>query len=208
MRHLTAPSLTFFALTLGLLLGHARAQTPDAAKTKSSSGTRVATGPRASDVASIDSIIDAVYDVISGPAGQKRDWERMRSLFIPGARLMPTSPVRPAGTAPDAPLKGDEPLKTHVIDVDGYIARSGEYLEENGFFESEAARRVETYGHIAHVWSTYESRHKAEDPVAFARGINSIQLMNDGTRWWVVSIFWENESPRAPLPKKYLKSVR
>lgn len=208
MRQLIAPSLTFFALTLGLLLGHARAQSTDAAKSQSPSGAQTATGARASDVASIDSIIAAVYDVISGPAGQKRDWERMRSLFIPGARLMPTSPVRPAGAAPDTPLKGDEPLKTNVLDVDGYITRGGPHLEEHGFFEREFARRVETYGHIAHVWSSYESRHKADDAKPFARGINSIQLMNDGTRWWIVSIFWEQETPRTQIPSKYLKSER
>ena len=208
MRHLIAPSITFFALTLGLLVGHARAQSSDAAKAQGSGGAQTATGARASDVVSIDSIIAAVYDIISGPAGQKRDWDRMRSLFVPGARLMPTSPVRPAGTAPDAPLKGDEPLRTNVLDVDGYIARGGPYLEEHGFFERESARRVETYGHIAHVWSTYESRHKADDPKPFARGINSIQLMNDGTRWWVVSIFWEQETPRTQIPSKYLKSAR
>jgi hypothetical protein len=208
MRHFIAPSIAFFALTLGLLLGHARAQSNDAAKTQAAGGAQTATGPRASDVASIDSIIAALYDVISGPAGQKRDWERMRSLFVPGARLMPTSPVRPAGTAPDAPLTGDESYATQVLDVDGYVKRAGPYLEEHGFFESETARRTETYGHIAHVWSTYDSRHKADDPVAFARGINSIQLMNDGKRWWVVSVFWEAETPRTPLPKKYLKSAR
>jgi hypothetical protein len=211
MRQLIAPSIAFLVLTLGLLVGHARAQSNasnDAANTKASGGAQTATGPRASDVASIDSIIAAVYDVISGPAGQKRDWERMRSLFVPGARLMPTSPVRPQGGAPDAPLKGDEPLRTQVLDVDGYIARGGPYLEEHGFFERESARRVESYGHIAHVWSTYESRHKADDAKPFARGINSIQLMNDGTRWWVVSIFWEQETPRTRIPSKYLKSAR
>ncbi|MFL6282099.1 MAG: hypothetical protein ACJ74Q_02905 [Pyrinomonadaceae bacterium] len=208
MKHFISPSLTFLALTLGLLLGHARAQSNDAAKTQSAGGAQTATGPRASDVASIDSIIAALYDVISGPAGQKRDWERMRSLFVPNARLMPTSPVRPTGTAPDAPLKGDESYATQVLDVDGYVKRAGPYLEEHGFFESETARRTETYGHIAHVWSTYDSRHKADDPLAFARGINSIQLMNDGKRWWVVSVFWEAETPRTPLPKKYLKSDR
>jgi hypothetical protein len=208
MKHFIFPSLTFLTLTLGLLLGHARAQSNDAAKAQETGSAQAATGPRASDVASIDSIIAALYDVISGPAGQKRDWERMRSLFVPGARLMPTSPVRPEGTAPDAPLKGDESYATHVLDVDGYIARGGPYLEEHGFFESETARRTETYGHIAHAWSTYDSRHKADDPKPFARGINSIQLMNDGKRWWVVSIFWEAETPRTPLPQKYLKSVR
>ena len=195
MRHTLLPSLTFFCLTLGLLLGHAHAQTPSNAPT-----------PRAADVGSMDNIIAAVYDVISGPAGQKRDWERMRSLFAPGARLMPTSPVRPPGSAPDAPLTGSEAYATRVLDVDGYIERSSKFLEERGFFERETARRVETFGHIAHVWSTYEARQKAEDPKPFMRGINSIQLMNDGKRWWIISIFWEAETPHTPLPKKYLKS--
>jgi hypothetical protein len=211
MRQLMTPFLTFFVLTFGLLLGHARAQSNpsnDAAKAQAAGGAQVSAGARASDVASIDNIIAALYDVISGPAGRKRDWDRMRSLFVPGARLMPTSPVRPAGTAPDAPLKGDEPFGTRVLDVEGYITRGGPYLEEHGFFERESARRVETYGHIAHVWSTYESRHKAEDPKPFARGINSIQLMNDGKRWWVVSIFWEQETPQTQIPSKYLKSAR
>ena len=195
MKHALVPSLTFGLLTFGLLLGHARAQ--DSSKTL----------PRPDDVKSMDAIIAAVYDVISGPAGQKRDWERMRSLFAPGARLMPTAAVRPPGTPPDAKPTGDETFATTVIDVDGYVARAGKYLEENGFFERETARRVETFGHIAHVWSTYEARHKADDPRPFLRGINSIQLMHDGKRWWVLSIFWEAEGPRTPLPEKYLKSA-
>ncbi len=211
MRQLIAPSIAFLVLTPGLLSGHARAQSNssnEAAKTQATRGAQTATGPRASDAASIDSVIAAVYDVISGPAGQKRDWERMRSLFVPGARLMPTSPVRTADAAPDSPLKGDERYATQVVDVDGFIARSSKYLEQQGFVESETARRVEANGHIAHVWSTYESRNKADDPKPFARGVNSIQLMNDGARWWVVGIFWENESPRTLLPSEYLKSAR
>ena len=202
MKQALVPSLTFLCLTLGLLLGHARAQTP------ANTPTTTTTPARAAEVSSVDAIVAAVYDVISGPAGQKRDWERMRSLFAPGARLMPTSPVRPPGAAPDAPLTGGEAYSTRVLDVDGYIERSSKFLEERGFFERETARRVETYGHIAHVWSTYEARQKAEDPKPFMRGINSIQLMNDGKRWWVVSIFWEAETPRTPLPVKYLKSAR
>ncbi len=183
MKQMLFPSLAFCLLTFGLLLGQVRAQ--DSSKTL----------PRPDDVKSIDAIIAAVYDVISGPSGQKRDWGRMRSLFAPGARLMPT-----------AKPKDGELFATTVLDVDGYVARAGKYLEENGFFERETARRVEAYGHIAHVWSTYEARHKSDDPKPFLRGINSIQLMNDGKRWWVVSIFWEAETPQTPLPEKYLKS--
>ncbi|MBV9925708.1 MAG: hypothetical protein JOZ96_11875 [Acidobacteria bacterium] len=154
----------------------------------------------------MDAIIKAVYDVISGPAGQKRDWERMRSLFAPGARLIPTSAVRPPGSAPDAPLTGSEAYQPHVFDLEAFIERVDKNTQAQGFFERETARRVELYGHIAHVWSTYEARHKADDAKPFIRGINSIQLVNDGARWWVVTIFWEAETPKTPLPKQYLKS--
>ena len=92
-----------------------------------------------------------------------------------------------------------------VMDVDSYIKASGTYLETHGFFEREVSRVVEQFGQIAHVFSTYESRHKAEDAKPFMRGINSIQLMNDGKRWWIVSVYWEGERPDNPLPAKYLK---
>lgn len=158
-----------------------------------STPTPTAPPARAADVATIDSIIAAVYDVISGPAGQKRDWDRMRSLFVPGARLIPTG-RRPTGE-----------VVSRVRTVEEYIVGSSPILEKNGFFEREIARRTETFGNIAHAFSTYESKHKMEDEKPFARGINSIQLMNDGKRWWIVTIFWQGEDEKSPLPEKYLK---
>lgn len=148
------------------------------------------------DVGSIDSILGALYDVISGPAGQKRDWNRMRSLFIPGARLIPTG-KRPSGES-----------GARVLDVEGYISNAGPYLEKNGFFEREIARRTESFGNIAHVFSTYDSRHNADDAKPFSRGINSIQLVFEDKRWWVVTIFWDAETPDKPIPGKYLKTVK
>jgi hypothetical protein len=151
-----------------------------------------ATQARPADVNSIDAIIAAIYDVISGPANQKRDWARMRSLFVPGAHLIPT------GMHPDGKIG------IRMLPIDEYISRSEPLMEKEGFFESELSRRTEQFGNIAHVWSTYESRHaKADKP--FARGINSIQLMNDGQRWWIVNIMWQGESPEHPLPQKYVQ---
>jgi hypothetical protein len=147
------------------------------------------------DVASIDAIIAAAYEAISGPAGQKRDWERERSLFIPGARLIPTATV---------PGKNDVDLAPLVLDVDGYIGRVEPLFAKSGFYEKEIARRTEHFGRIAHVWSTYESRHDPADPEPFMRGINSIQLFNDGARWWIVSVYWQHESVEQPIPPKYL----
>jgi len=144
------------------------------------------------DVASADAIIEALYDVISGPAGQARDWDRMRSLFVPGARLIPTG-ARPDGS-----------VGLTMLSVEDYIERAGPQLEENGFFEHEIARRTDEYAHIQHVFSTYEARREAEDEEPFMRGINSIQLMNDGERWWIVTVFWEAETDDTPLPRHYL----
>jgi hypothetical protein len=145
------------------------------------------------DVESIDAIIAAAYDVISGPAGKKRDWDRERSLYYPGARLIPTAkPGTTGGLAPQ------------ILDVEGFIARVEPYFAEHGFFEKEISRRTEQFGHIAHVWSTYESRHDADDPEPFSRGINTIQLFHDGNRWWILNIFWQQESVADPIPEKYL----
>jgi hypothetical protein len=148
------------------------------------------------DVESIDAIIAAAYDVISGPAGKKRDWDRDRALFWPGARLMPTATV--AG-------RNDVDLEPLILDVEGYIARVEPIFAKSGFYEKEVARRVEQFGHIAHVWSTYGSRHDPNDAEPFMRGINSIQLFNDGSRWWILSIYWQHESPQHALPEKYLQ---
>jgi hypothetical protein len=148
------------------------------------------------DVTSIDAIITAAYDVISGPAGQKRDLARERSLFLPGARLIPTAP-KPGTT-------GKSEIAPQFLDVEGYISRVEPYVEQKGFYEKEVARRTEQFGQIAQVWSTYESRHSENDPEPFMRGINSIQLFNDGTRWWIITIYWQHENPDDPLPEKYL----
>jgi hypothetical protein len=150
-----------------------------------------------SDVGSIDAIIRAAYDSISGPAGN-RDWNRVRSLFIPGARLIPT-----AEHAGEANLGSK--ISPQVLDIGGFIARISDHLEKNAFFETETARRAEQFGQIAHVWSSYESRHNIDDPESFMRGINSIQLFHDGRRWWIVSIYWQHETAEHPIPEKYLK---
>lgn len=179
-------SLLFLILLPGLVHSPGHAQTPERQGP-------VAPAPRASDVASVDSIVAALYDVISGPAGQKRDWDRLRSLFAPGARLIPT------GRRPDG---------THfmrVLTPEDYIASSGPMLENNGFFEREISRTSETYGGMVHLFSSYESRRTATDSLPFARGINSIQLVNDGRRWWVVTILWEGERSDNPIPARYLR---
>jgi hypothetical protein len=155
--------------------------------------TQAPRGARPDDVASMEAILAALYDVISGPAGQARDWERMRAMFWPGARLIP------------AVYRTDSVPTLRVLDLEGYISRAGPQLEQNGFFEREIARRVERYGGVVHVFSTYESRRAASDPAPFARGINSIQLWSDGKRWWIVTIYWEGERTNNPIPAAYLK---
>ncbi|MBS4063659.1 MAG: hypothetical protein KGZ74_03820 [Chitinophagaceae bacterium] len=145
------------------------------------------------DVESIDAIMKALYDVISGPAGEARNWNRMRTLFLPEAKMIAT------GTTPTGEIV------KRVMTVEDYITRNGPVLEKNGFFEQEIYRKQEVYGRIAHCFSTYAAKRTATDKEPFMRGINSIQLYNDGKRWWILSIFWQSESKDLPLPKEYLK---
>ena len=141
----------------------------------------------------MDAIVAAIYDAISGAACQHRDWDRFRSLFAPGARLIPT------------PTGPDGKVIARVETPDEYVAAVRNGMETNGFFEHEISRTVETFGSISQVFSTYESRRRADDEKPFARGINSIQLLNDGTRWWVVTVYWQGERPNSPIPAAYLK---
>ena len=147
---------------------------------------------RPADVASIDAIIAALYEVISGPAGQNRDWNRFRSLFTTGARLIVAAPSR----------EGRVPSRS--MSVEDYVTGADAMLKRDGFWEREIANRVERYGNVAHVFSTYESRRTSPDSAPFSRGINSIQLITNGERWWVATILWDFERPGNPIPPQYL----
>ena len=179
VRALCAATLLF---TIGLPAAAQVTQTPPPPPTPA---------PRPADVASIDAIIGALYDVISGPAGQKRDWNRFHSLFIPNARLIPTGRTQ----------QGE--ARHRVQTPEEYAASSGRSLEERGFFEKEIGRTTETFGNITHAFSAYDSRN-TPDAQPFARGINSIQLLNDGKRWWIVTVFWDSERADNQIPAKYL----
>ncbi len=149
----------------------------------------------AADVATLDGIMKAVYDAISGDAGKARDWDRFRSLFHKDARLIPT------GKNPNTNVVG-----ANALTPEDYIKRAEPFFAKEGFYEREKARTVEQYGNIAHVFSTYESFHSLADKTPFMRGINSFQLLFDGKRWYVVTIFWQGETPDNLIPKQYLKS--
>lgn len=142
------------------------------------------------DVDSIESILTAVYDVISGPAGQQRDWDRFRSLFIDEGRLISTSANAPQGAA--------------VMSVEDYIARANDFFVENGFFEIEIGRNVDQYGHVVQAFSAYEAKASLDDAETLFRGVNSFQLLYGQGRWWVVTIFWHQETPDNPIPEDYL----
>jgi hypothetical protein len=146
------------------------------------------------DVASMDGIIAALYDVISGDAGVERDWNRFRSLFYPGARMIPTGRNAKTGH-----------VAAFFIPPEGYIKSSGPLLLKEGFHEQELTRHVDSFGNIAQVFSAYEARHKLTDEKPFLRGINSMQLFNDGKRWWILTITWSAETADHPLPEKYSK---
>ncbi|MBT8046892.1 MAG: hypothetical protein HKN57_00350 [Xanthomonadales bacterium] len=146
--------------------------------------------PRREDVSSPDAIINAFYDTISGPAGP-RNWYRERSLYLEGARLIPIgNRVHKEG-------------ELQIMTVDQWIEDAKGYLEENDFYEAEIVRKTHAYGNLLQAFSTYETR---KDPkgAPIARGINSIQLLKKGGRWWIVNVMWDNESRSNPIPEEFL----
>lgn len=143
-------------------------------------------------VSTLDNTIKTLYGVISGEKGAERNWKLFKYLFAPGAKLIPTG-------------KNDkDELKARYLKPEDYIKSSGDWLVENGFIEKEIHRNVDTYGNIAQVFSTYESFRSETDKYPFMRGINSIQLLYDGKRWWIVNVYWAQESNDQPIPTEYL----
>jgi hypothetical protein len=134
------------------------------------------------DVQSLDAMVAAIYDVISGPPGA-RDWNRFNSLFAKDARLI----------AVRVPKEGGKPDLAVMTPAD-YAARAGKYFLEHGFFEHELSRKTDSYGAMTHIYTTYESR-ETKDGKPIDRGINSMEFFNDGERWWCVEIYWDAERP-------------
>lgn len=142
-------------------------------------------------VSSIDSVISNLYGVISGEKGAERNWELFHYLFKDGAQMIPSGESK----------SGEYKLR-YSTPAD-YVKGSGKYLVENGFFEKEIHREVQQFGNIVHVFSSYECFHSKKDKKPFMRGINSIQLIFDNNRWWVVNIYWAQESKLSPIPKEF-----
>ncbi len=146
--------------------------------------------PRPEDVATVDGIVRAFYEVISGPAGQPRDWGRDATLYLPGVTFTPTSEDS-SGTP-----------RGETITKDEFVHRTDGWLVENGPTEREIGRATTRFGNLAHVWSAYEWR---TDDGETGRGVNSIELWNDGARWWILNASWDDERPDAPIPAEFLE---
>ncbi len=152
--------------------------------------------PPAGDGASIDSILAALYASVSHPDGAEPDWARMRGVMLSVGMFIP--PKRPK-----------EEMFT-VLDVDGFrdrVRKGAAEAKEKGtstaFYEKEVARRLDCFGNVCQAFSTYEARRAPSDEKPFVSGINSIQIINDGERWWVASVVWDVERPGNPIPDQY-----
>jgi len=145
---------------------------------------------RPEDVASPEALVRAVYDAISGLRGE-RDWNRIRGFYLDGARLIPTG------------MRANGDFGLRILSIEEWITGARELFLRQDFFEVEVAQKVDRFGQIAQIFSTYECRHQADGP-AFMRGINSFQLLRKDERWWVMNCFWDNESAGNPIPSEYL----
>jgi hypothetical protein len=132
---------------------------------------------RPSDVATLDAILHTFYETVSGAVGQPRDWDRFRSLFLPDGRLMPIISM------------SGEKAGVRFLSTEDFIQRVEPIFAVEDFWERESSRQIETSGHFAHVLSFYECL-RSPDGSPFERSVNSIQLFNDGLRWWIVNVMW------------------
>jgi hypothetical protein len=146
----------------------------------------------ASNVSSIDNIVTSVYKVVSGEKGEDRNWELHRTIFHPEAQIV-TNYINDQGD-----------YKILFNDVEQYVDNYKEYFKENNLHEVDVNRKIEIFGNLAHVLSTFESYRKPDDSTPYKQGMASIQLYNDGKRWWIISMYYKNETEKDRIPEKYL----
>ena len=154
-------------------------------------------GARPPDVRSPQSIVTALYDVITGPAARPRDWDRFRSLFLDGAQLAWTQVDPASGQA-----------YFFNLSVEDFIRRAGPgYTQGAGFWEREIGYHVDRFGTIAHVFTTYEMRLDGPKAEVVERGINAVQLIQHQDRWWITNLVFDVETPTRPIPPRYLANA-
>jgi hypothetical protein len=142
------------------------------------------------DVGTIADIMRVSYEVISGPAGAPRQWDRDRTLYMPGATFVSTS-------------KRDGKVQTTIMTTEEYRQKSDASFVAEGLFETEIGSRVERFGNVAQVRSVSVARRTPRGPVE-ARYVNYAQLYWDGARWWIAGAVWDQERPDNPIPAAWL----
>jgi len=146
---------------------------------------------RAEDVSTIEGIVKASYETISGGAGVPRDWGRDRTLFDPNSRSVAVS-VDPKTGAITTTAKTEQE----------FAEEADAWMVKNGFTEQEIAHVIKRYGNVATVLSSYEG--KTATGKVITRGVNIFQLYFDGKRWWILSMVWDEERPGNPIPTELL----
>jgi hypothetical protein len=147
---------------------------------------------RPADVSTIDAVLKTYYEVVSGPAGQPRQWARDRTLYIPEIRFIELTEDRKGNAAARS--------MTHTE----FVETSDAALGKSAFYEHEIHRITYRFGNIAHVLSTAEQQAAPEGP-AIGHSIDNLELFYDGHRWWIVSAnIWNPASPGQALPKEFM----
>ncbi|BBM02705.1 hypothetical protein [Microbulbifer sp. GL-2] len=140
----------------------------------------------------IQELLKELYQVISGPAGYKRDWNRQQCLFTSYAKVIRTS----------VDNKGKP--QSLVMEIQDYPDNFQELIGERAFYEDEIHNIVEVFGNIAHAFSTYEAWSNEERTQFIKRGINSIQLYHDGKSWKITNMIWDDERPGLSVSARYM----
>lgn len=143
-------------------------------------------------VNSLDHVIKTFYKTLSAKKGKERHWKQFKSLFKKEAKLIVSTKHK------------EDKYEVKYMSPGLYEKNSKTWLKANGFILKEINRRVDNYNNIAQVFSSFESFHSEKDKQPFMRGIYSMQLFNDGKRWWIVNLYWTNENKLNPIPKIYL----
>ena len=146
------------------------------------------------NVHTIDSIVSSIYQVVSGAKGEARDWALHKTIFHPEGQII-SNYVNEKGE-----------YQVLFLSVDEYMEKYKDYFKNMNLYEKDSNRVIEINNNMAHVFSTFESYKSPHDSIPYKIGTASIQLYNDGNRWYVLNMYYKNETKKDKVPKKYRTS--
>ena len=129
------------------------------------------------------------YELFCFKGGATPDPEELRDLFMPEGKVINSNPDLPRALNVEQFIDLQQAQATHRA--------------ATGFYEREQFQKIDLFGNVAHVLSTYAKLDRSHTE-PFALGVGSVQLIKVQERWLISVVAWYDQTAEVQVPERYL----